>query len=143
LNFAAVIFLLYLKYSMNTRLIIAIVTSLIDEIIIVALILWVLPRFGIHIPWWGLALVIAGFVIYAVTVFTMGSRILKKKPVAGLSDMLGMEGKTTGRLDPDGFVKIEGELWEAKSERGVIEAGAEVVVVAQEGLKLVVKTKAS
>jgi membrane-bound ClpP family serine protease len=120
-------------------LIIAIITSLIDEIIIVALILWVLPRFGIHVPWWGLVLVIVAFVVYAVTVFTLGSRILKKKPLPGLSDMLGMEGKTQGRLAPAGFVKIEGELWEAKSGAGVIEAGIEVVVVAQEGLKLVVR----
>lgn len=125
----------------NTRLIIAIITSLIDEIIIVALILWVLPRFGIHVPWWGLVLVIVAFVVYAVTVFTLGSRILKKKPLAGLSDMLEMEGKTQGRLAPAGFVKIEGELWEARSGAGVIEAGVEVVVVAQEGLRLVVREK--
>ena len=138
-NFALLLFLLYLRYFMNTRLIIAIITSLIDEIIIVAVILWVLPRFGILIPWWGLLLIIIGFVIYAVAVFLLGSRALKKKPLAGLSDMLGMQGKTAGRLAPNGFVKIEGELWEAKSQEGIIDAGVGVVVVDQEGLKLVVK----
>jgi membrane-bound ClpP family serine protease len=36
-------------------------------------------------------------------------------------------------------VKIEGEIWKARSQEGAIEAGVEVVVVAQEGLKLVVR----
>jgi membrane protein implicated in regulation of membrane protease activity len=128
---------------MNTRLIVAIVTSLIDELIIVGVILWVLPRFGIRIPWWGLTLIIVAFVIYAVTVFVLGSRILKKKALAGLSDMLGMEGKTTGRLAPHGFVKIAGELWEADSQSGSLEAGVVVVVVGQQGLKLLVRGKTS
>jgi membrane-bound ClpP family serine protease len=126
---------------MNIRLTIAIVTSLIDEILIVVVILWVLPRFGIRIPWWGLLLIVIAFVIYAVTTYILGSRILRKKPLAGLSDMLGMEGKAASQLSPDGFVKIGGELWDAKSQTGSIEAGARVVVVAQEGFKLIVRRR--
>ncbi len=124
---------------MNVRLIIAILTSLIDEIIILAIILFVLPRVGINLPWWGIALIVIAFLIYAVATFILGSRILRKKPVAGFTDMLGMSGKATSRLAPKGFVRIEGELWEAKAEKGVIDVGAEVTVIAQEGLKLIVR----
>jgi len=52
--------------------------------------------------------------------------------------MTGIEGKATVRLAPKGFVKIESELWEARTQSGTIEAGTRIVVVKQEGMKLVV-----
>ncbi len=127
---------------MNVRLIIAILTSLLDEIIILAIILWVLPSFfNVHLPWWGLALVVIGFLVYAVATFILGSRILAKKPVAGFTDMIGLTGKAASRLAPNGFIRIEGELWEARAENGIINASTEVIVVAQKGLKLIVRPK--
>jgi membrane-bound ClpP family serine protease len=126
---------------MNVRLIIAIVTSLIDEVIILAIILFVLPIFDIHIPWWGIVLIVIAFLVYAVGTFIIGTRILKKKPLPGLTDMTGTEGKVVSPLTPKGFVRIESELWEAKAEKDPLEKGADVVVVSQNGLKLVVRRK--
>ncbi len=126
---------------MNARLIIAIITSLIDEIVIIAIILWVLPLFGIHIPLWGLALIVVALVIYAVGTFIIGSRILRKKPLAGLTDMVGTEGRTATSLSPRGFIRVEGELWEARAESGSIDSGVDVTVIAQDGLKLVVRER--
>jgi membrane protein implicated in regulation of membrane protease activity len=122
----------------KARLVIAIITNLLDEAIIVALIVFGLPRLGVHIPLWGTILICIGFLIYAVIFYRIGSTILGKKPLPGFSDMTGIEGKTTVRLAPKGFVKIESELWEAKAENGPIEAGARVIVVRQEGMKLIV-----
>ena len=42
-------------------------------------------------------------------------------------------------LVPEGLVRIKGELWVAKSADKEIDVGAEVVVVEQNGLKLVVR----
>jgi len=43
-------------------------------------------------------------------------------------------------LVPEGLVKIEGELWVAKSaDKKIIDVGAEVIVIEQHGLKLVVR----
>jgi membrane protein implicated in regulation of membrane protease activity len=126
---------------MNTRLIIAIVTSLIDEVIIVAVVLWVLPRFDIHLPLWGLILLVIGFVIYAVMAYITGSRILRKKPLNGLTSMAGIEGYVTAALTPKGYVKIKGELWQARSESGTLSSGTIVIVVSQKGLELVVRKK--
>jgi membrane protein implicated in regulation of membrane protease activity len=126
---------------MNTRLIIAIVTSLIDEVIIVAVVLWVLPKFDIHLPLWGLALLIIGFVIYAVGTFVIGSRILNKKPIPGMTNMIGIEGCVTTALAPRGFVKIKGELWKARPESGTLISGTNIIVISQKGLELVVRKK--
>jgi membrane-bound ClpP family serine protease len=38
-------------------------------------------------------------------------------------------------------VRIEGELWNARSENGPIDAGIDVIVVSQNGLKVVVRPK--
>jgi membrane-bound ClpP family serine protease len=126
---------------MNARLIIAIVSSLIDEVIIIAVVLWILPRFDIHIPLWGLVLLIIGFVIYAVGTFVIGSRILRKKPLSGFTNMTGIEGYVTTPLAPEGFVKIKGELWKAMAENGTIMAGTNIIVISQKGLELIVRRK--
>jgi membrane-bound ClpP family serine protease len=126
---------------MNTRLIIAIVTSLIDEVIIIAVVLWVLPRFDIHVPLWALVLLIIGFVIYAVGSYVIGARILNKKPLAGLTNMVDIEGSVTTSLAPRGFVKIKGELWKARAESGTLIPGTNIIVISQKGLELVVRRK--
>jgi membrane-bound ClpP family serine protease len=125
----------------NARLIVAIITSLLDEAIIVALIIWGLPRLGINLPWWAIFLIVIAFAAFAVTTFKIGSRILSKKPVPGISSMIGVEGKVVKRLAPVGFIKIQGELWESRAQTGSIEMNSEVMVVGQEGLKLVVRQK--
>ncbi len=124
---------------MNARLIIAIITSLLDEAIIVALILWGLPKLGVKIPPWVTILAVILFAIYAVTVFKLGTHILKKKPMPGFTDMTGLEGIVIHPLNPEGFIKIEGEIWEARAEYGNIKVGTNVIVVNQQRLKLIVK----
>jgi membrane-bound ClpP family serine protease len=126
-------------FLMNARLIIAIITSLLDEAIIIGLILWGLPKLGIKIPLWGMILAIIAFGIFAVVSFRIGSHTLKKKAMAGFVEMTGMEGRTTSRLAPEGYVKIEGEIWQAKAQTGAIEAGKEVRVTGQQGMKLIVQ----
>ena len=126
---------------MNTRLIVAIITSIIDEVIIVAVVVWVLPRFDIHLPLWGLILMITAFVIYAVIIYIFGSRILRKKPLIGLTSMTGIEGYVTTALAPKGYVKINGELWRARSDSGSILSGSSIIVISQKGLELVVRKK--
>ena len=76
---------------MNARLIIAIITSLLDEAIIVGLILWGLPKLGVKIPLWGMILAIIAFAIFAVASFRIGSHTLKKKAMPGFAEMTGME----------------------------------------------------
>jgi membrane-bound ClpP family serine protease len=127
--------------STKVRLILAVLTSLLDELIIAAVILWGLPRLGIKIPLPALVVIMLALIVYAFFSFRMGTRILNKKPVAGLSSMVGIEGKVQSRLAPRGIVKIGSELWNAETESGVIEVGVAVIVVRQQRLSLTVKAK--
>ena len=126
---------------MNARLIMTIFTNLLYEAIIVALLIWGLPRLGIHIPLYGITLICLAFLIYAVVLFIIGSRTLRKKPLPGFTTMVGLEGQVVSRLAPDGILRIEGELWNARAENSTIEVGSEVIVVRQYGLKLAVRRK--
>jgi membrane-bound ClpP family serine protease len=125
----------------NARLIIAIITSLLDEAIIVALIIWGLPKLGIQLPLYVIIIILIAFAAYAVITFKLGSRILKKTPMPGFTSMIGVEGRVVKRLAPVGFVRIQGELWDSRSQTSNIEVGSDVVVIAQSGLKLIVRRK--
>jgi len=124
---------------MSVRLILAILSSLLEEAALVAVVLWGLPRLGIHLPLAGLIALMAALAAYDVITYRLGSRALKRKPVAGLSDMVGSTGKVVDSLDPEGLVRIRGELWQSKSADRRIDTGEEVIVVGQDGLKLIVR----
>ena len=126
---------------MSGRLIIAIVSTTLEEAALAAGVLWGLPRLGIHIPLWVLIIVMLAWGTYTVVTYRMGSRALRRKPVHGLTAMLGSKGKVVSPLVPDGMVRIKGELWKAKSASGRMDAGEEVTVVRQDGLKLIVRKR--
>ena len=120
------------------RLIVAVLTSLIDEAIIIAVILWLLPRLGVHLQVYWLVIICLGFAAFAVTTYILGTHALARKPVKGLSSMIGMTGDVVEPLSPRGCIKIKGELWNAKAESGVIEGG-EVIVTGQDRMMLIVR----
>ena len=126
---------------MSGRLIIAIVSTALEEAALAAGVLWGLPRLGIHIPLWVLIVTMLAWCTYTVITYRMGSRALRRKPVHGLTAMLGSEGKVVSPLVPEGMVRIKGELWMAKSASGRMDTGEEVTVVGQDGLKLIVRKR--
>lgn len=124
---------------MTARLIFAIISTLLEEAALVVIVLWGLPELGIHsFPLAGLIALMAAWGAYSVITYRIGSRALRKKAVAGLPAMVGTKGKVVSPLAPKGVVRIKGELWGATSSGANIDAGEEVVVVGQDGLRLVV-----
>ncbi len=117
----------------------AILSTLLEEAALAAIVLWGLPQLGIHLPLAVLIILMAVLAAYAVITYRLGSQALRRKPVAGLSDMVGSQGRVVSPLDPEGLVRIKGELWKSKSAGRRIEVGEEVTVVGQEGLKLIVR----
>ncbi|MDQ4125095.1 MAG: nodulation protein NfeD, partial [Actinomycetota bacterium] len=58
-----------------------------------------------------------------------------KRSITGIESMVGQEGRAVTTLDPDGQVRVRGQLWTAHaSER--VEVGDDVTVTAVDGLKL-------
>ena len=125
---------------MTARLIYAIVSILLEEAAIVVIAIWGLPQIDIEVPLGVLIAVMVVFLVFSVFLYQAGSRALRIKPVA-LSVMIGSKGKVVSSLDSMGFIKIKGELWEAESIGGKIGVGKEVMVIGQDGLKLVVRPR--
>jgi len=123
---------------MKGRLVIAVVSTTLEEAVLAAGVLWGLPKLGVHIPLWVLIIVMLAWAVYTVTTYRMGSRALRQKPVDGL---VGSEGKVVSPLVPEGMVRIKGELWRAESASGEIDAGEEVTVVGQDRLSLIVRRR--
>ncbi len=113
-----------------------IISTFAEEAAALFLGLWVLPRFGIHVPVLVLVVLMLLWLGWSVLTYQTGARALGRKPVEGLTNMKGTTGVVVKTLHPDGMVKIKGELWSARSTAGRLEAGARVTVVDQEGLRL-------
>ncbi len=126
---------------MSGRLIIAIVSTSLEEIALAVGVLWGLPKLGIHIPLWVLIIVMLAWGTYTVVTYRMGSRALRRKPIVGLLNMVSSKGKVVSPLVPEGMVRIKGELWMAKSASERMDTGEEVTVVGQDGLKLIVRKR--
>jgi membrane-bound serine protease (ClpP class) len=124
---------------MSARLILAIISTLLEEAALVAIVLWGLPRLDIEIPLAGLIALMAAWGVYSVVTYRRGSRALRKRPLGGLPDMVGSQGGVVSPLVPEGLVRIKGELWQAKSASGRMDTGEEITVVGQDGLKLIVR----
>ena len=133
------------KRLTTNRLILAVITTTLEEIAIYSVWRWALPEFGITLPVPALIGMMVAWGIFSVSLFVLTSRILKKQVPVGLPSMIGSQGRVTSSLSPEGMVRIKSELWAAKSNEGNVAVGEEVEVVDEDGLKLlvlkVVKTK--
>jgi membrane-bound ClpP family serine protease len=123
----------------TNRLILAVITTALEEIAIYAVWRWALPGFDIYLPASVLIGVMVGWGIFSVVLFIVVTRILKKQVPVGHPSMVGTRGRVTSRLSPEGMVRIAGEFWVARSSHDDINVGDEVEVVDEDGLKLQVK----
>ena len=123
---------------MTARLILAIISTLLEEAAIAVIVLLGLPRLEIYIPLPGLIAVMVLWLAYSVVTYRAGSRALRRKPVIDIP-VIGSKGKVVSPLTPEGLVRIKGELWVASSAGKKLDVGSEVIVVEQDGLKLVVR----
>lgn len=126
---------------MTGRLILAIVSTILEEAALVVIVLWGLPQLDLYLPLPGLIAVMLAWVVLSITIYRMGSRALRRKPVTGLSDMVDSKGRVVRPLAPCGVIRIKSELWDARTVGRKIKTGDDVIVVGQDGLKLVVRKR--
>ena len=115
----------------------SIVGTILELVAIVVIVLWGLPRINIHIPLWGLILLMVASLLYSIFTYEMGKQVIGKKPVVDPETIIGNEGKVATLLDPRGYVKVKGELWKASCETR-LDVEEEIVVVGIDGIKLIV-----
>jgi membrane-bound ClpP family serine protease len=123
------------------RTLLTVFVALVDEIALVLILFFVLRRLGIHLPLGFLiALVVAlgggSFMLYRLV-----TAVLNKKQLTGPEALIGIKGKVITPLNPKGYIKVCGELWEALSIDTSISTDEEVIVVGLEGLTLHVRAQ--
>ena len=123
----------------TARLVMAVVSTALEEVAIWVIWRWLLPELGVDLPVGALIGIMVAWAAFGTWLFIFTTRALRKQAVVGLPSMVGSAGRVTSRLSPEGLVRIKGELWKASSEGGDIEVGEEVVVVSEHGLKLIVR----
>jgi len=112
---------------------------ILDEILIAGIIIVVLWRLGVQIPFW--AYIVAGVACAGLYWFLY--RILldqRRKSPTGFDSIIGQRARCMTALNPEGLVRVRGETWKAISRCGSVLEGEEVAVEDVRGLMLVVTT---
>jgi membrane-bound serine protease (ClpP class) len=122
-----------------TRLILAIVSMALEQGAIYVIWRWLLPELNIYLHVSALIVIMVAWAVVGTMLFVFTTVALKKQATIGLPSMIGAKGRVTSRLAPEGMVNIKGELWTAQSNEGTIEAGEDVIILSQDGLKLIVR----
>ena len=66
---------------MTGRLIIAIISTVLEEAAIVVVVLFGLPQLGINMPLAGLIALMVVWLVWSVIIYRIGSRALRRKPL--------------------------------------------------------------
>ena len=114
---------------------------LLDEVAALVLVLLVLWFFKIRISF---EIVIVIALLLGTFVFITHKVIIPsfhKRKVTGSEGMMGLVGEVIEPLTPVGVVRVEGELWKAKSVDEDIAAGEDVEILRLQKLTLEVKRK--
>lgn len=89
---------------------------------------------------WGVILL---FVILTVLFFTfaigLGIKAQRRKATTGQEGLINEIGEVITDLEPDGAIKVHGEIWQAESLDGIIPKGGKIIVTGVTNLKLQVK----
>jgi membrane-bound ClpP family serine protease len=113
-------------------------TTIVEEVVLVAVLLWLLPHFNINIPLWLFILIVLAWAAWSYLTYRLGKNAIGRSPVVGSEAMVGTCCQTITRLCPSGYVQAGTELWRAYSIAGDIDAGVKVVIVGIKGLTLFV-----
>ena len=107
-----------------------------------SLMLYDAPEAGFRVSWRVMAPTVAltaGFFLFALT---LGVRAFRRRPLLGVSGLVGQSGVARGALEPEGQVSVHGEIWRAVADRPLAD-GTQVTVVDVQGLTLKVKVVGS
>lgn len=137
--FAIILFVLEIKIISHGLLTIGGVISL-----IVGSLMLINVESGLEvlkISWEIIALVVILTLLFFGFAITMGIKAQRRKPTTGIQGLMKSTGETLTELNPTGEIKIHGEIWNAESMEGKIEAHTPVEIIEVHGLKLTVKKK--
>lgn len=116
------------------RKIFSLILSLLEQLTLVAVVLWILPKVGIYIPVWGLMLMMIALGAHSILGYRLGEKVMKKSPMVWPA--AGSRGRATTPVAPTGYVLVSNERWKASSTGADIARGTVVTIVKVEGTRL-------
>ncbi len=119
----------------------SVISTVIEEIGIAALLLWILPLFGVQVPPWAVVAVLAGFTVFAYIMYRVGHPTVLYGGVTGADSIVGSIAAVETVQQQEVYVRVQGELWKAYCQDGELNVGDEVIVTAIDGLSLTVRKK--
>jgi membrane protein implicated in regulation of membrane protease activity len=120
----------------------SLISTIIEELAIAALLLWILPAFGVKVPLWVVAAVLACFAVYSYIMYRVGHPMVLYGGVTGPDAIVGSTGTVDTIMQNEVYVRVQGELWKASCPGSELKAADEVVVTDIDGLSLTVRKKA-
>ncbi len=96
------------------------------------------PEVGFRVSWWVIAPTVGATAGLFLFVVAAGVRALGRPPATGAEGLIGKTATVRERLGPEGQVMVSGEIWRAVAEGEPLEPGAQVRIVAVDGLTLTV-----
>ena len=115
-----------------------IASTVVEEGVLAAVLLGLLPLIGIRTPVWLIAALAVAWAAWSYLTYRLVSDVISKPPILGPEAMVGSRCIVATPLCPEGYVKTGGELWRARSTATDSDAGVEVVVTEVRGLTLLV-----
>jgi membrane-bound serine protease (ClpP class) len=77
---------------------------------------------------------------FFVFLLGLGLKSQRKKPTTGMEGLIGEIGEAIVSMNPEGTVRIHGEIWQAESVSGKINKGGQIRVIEIQNLKLKVES---
>jgi len=108
----------------------SIISTVIEEAAIAALLLWVLPAFGVNVPPWLTAAVLACFAVYSYIMYRVGHPTVLYPSVTDPDALVGNTGMVETITQDEVYVRVQGELWKACCPGVPLKVGDEVTVTA-------------
>lgn len=132
--FAVILFILEIKIVSHGILSVGGVISL----ILGSIMLIDVDSFGqvFRISWEIIATVVILTVLFFSFAITMGIKAQRRKPTTGAEGIIGEIGVAISDLDPEGEVRVHGEIWKSESIAGKIKCGQTIKVEGILNLKL-------
>ena len=88
---------------------------------------------------WAIGAAVALTLLFFISVMTAALRVRLRRPITGEEALVGAVGEAKTDIAPEGTVMTKGTLWRARTMETGIAAGAQVRVMATEGLVLLVE----
>jgi len=133
------VFSLYNYLKDNMIIIRTLIGTIIIDGVLAMVLFWILPEADVQMSLAFKIAILALFPLWSLLTYIPRKRALSKEVIEPAQAMIGKRGTAINRLDPQGTVRINYEIWNARSITDPIEEGEKIVVLSMDGLTLTVQ----